>query len=172
MIYFSLKAISALALMPSETVFSVLEKISSNWKNYHEIRSLALAALASISSTLPHMRNEVIAYLLGTFEAKYGIPRKSIGEPILPRPNSFDSFPAYFIQNTILRLIGKIKDDHGKTPPELIKFLLQMLRFNDNSQNMVGFFVCFDANIAFRGDFSMSIYYPLPFPCLSYFSTF
>ena len=128
--------------MPSETAFSMFEKVASNWKNYHEIRSMALAALASVSSTLPHMRNEVIAYLLGLFETKYAIPRTSMSDPILPKPNSFDSLPAYFIQNTIVRLIGKIKDDHGKTPPELIQFLLQMLRLNDNSQNAVCFPQC------------------------------
>lgn len=88
-----------------------------------------------MSSTLPHMRNEVIAQLMTFYESKYAVPRSSLNEPLLAKPNSFDSFPLYFVQCSIIRILGKIKDDHGKTPPELQRFLLQLLKINDNSQN-------------------------------------
>lgn len=127
----------ALSKYPSESTFVCLERILSNWKNYYQIRCMAVVSLASISSSLPHMRNEVIAQLMSFFENKWCLPKQTHSDLLIVKPNHFDHFPNYFIQKAIVQILGKIKDDHGKTPPEILRFLIQLLKLNNNTQNTV-----------------------------------
>lgn len=55
----------------------------------------------------------------------------------MPRPNDFLDRAAYFIQCAIPKAIAKVRDSHGKSPIKARMFLLDKLKFNDNSDNEV-----------------------------------
>ncbi|CAL8575180.1 Transcription initiation factor TFIID subunit 2 [Xanthoria parietina] len=53
----------------------------------------------------------------------------------MPRPNDFLDRAAYFIQCAIPKAIAKVRDSHGRSPIKARMFLLDKLKFNDNSDN-------------------------------------
>ncbi|KAL8852869.1 MAG: hypothetical protein Q9221_002245 [Calogaya cf. arnoldii] len=53
----------------------------------------------------------------------------------MPRPNDFSDRAAYFIQCAIPKAIAKVRDSHGRSPIKARMFLLDKLKFNDNSDN-------------------------------------
>jgi transcription initiation factor TFIID subunit 2 len=53
------------------------------------------------------------------------------------RPNDFSDRAMYFLQCSIPRAMGKIKDTMGEAPVQVKKFFLDKLKFNDNSENEV-----------------------------------
>lgn len=55
----------------------------------------------------------------------------------MPRPNDFSDRAAYFIQCAIPKAIAKVRDSHGRSPIKARMFLLDKLKFNDNSDNEV-----------------------------------
>ena len=58
------------------------------------------------------------------------------GSP-LPRGNDFSDFTAYFVQKAIPEAMSQIRNHFGSTPLTVQKFLLDLLRYNDNSNNPV-----------------------------------
>ena len=55
----------------------------------------------------------------------------------MTRPNDFSDRALYYIQCAIPQSIAKIRDANGKSPIRARKFLLEKLKFNDNSNNEV-----------------------------------
>ncbi|KAL8815209.1 MAG: hypothetical protein Q9223_005632 [Gallowayella weberi] len=53
----------------------------------------------------------------------------------MPRPNDFSDRAAYFIQCEIPKAIAKVRDAYGRSPIRARTFLLDKLKFNDNSDN-------------------------------------
>lgn len=47
----------------------------------------------------------------------------------------FDYFPNYFLQKAVAYAISKIKGREGKTPSDIVNFLVHLLKSNDNSHN-------------------------------------
>lgn len=54
-----------------------------------------------------------------------------------PRPNDFSDRAAYFIKCAIPRVIAKVRDARGRSPIRARMFLLDKLKFNDNTDNEV-----------------------------------
>ncbi|KAL8905811.1 MAG: hypothetical protein Q9171_006524 [Xanthocarpia ochracea] len=53
----------------------------------------------------------------------------------MPRPNNFSDRAGYFIQCAIPRAIARVRDSYGRSPIRARMFLLDKLKFNDNSDN-------------------------------------
>ena len=53
----------------------------------------------------------------------------------MTRPNDFSSRTSYYIQCAIPKAISKIRDNSGRSPFKSREFLLEKLKFNDNSAN-------------------------------------
>ncbi|EFJ31790.1 hypothetical protein SELMODRAFT_408008 [Selaginella moellendorffii] len=53
----------------------------------------------------------------------------------LPRPNSFHDFSEYFVLQAIPPAVGTVRGNQGKSPPEAVEFILNILKHNDNSGN-------------------------------------
>src|SRR3990167_1031487 len=72
--------------------------------------------------------------LIGFFKHQYYDQRLG-----LPSPNDFSDFSLYYLKVAVLQAISSVKDKEGYTPPELLDFLLDLLKNNENSQNPVCF---------------------------------
>ncbi|KAI0692979.1 hypothetical protein BC835DRAFT_1276761 [Cytidiella melzeri] len=53
----------------------------------------------------------------------------------VPRPNDFSEFAEYFVRKSLLQAISRVRFDNGKTPPIVRQFLIDQLRYNDNTSN-------------------------------------
>ena len=96
---------------------------------------MAVTSLASIAMTCPPLKEEAIAHLISIFETKFCLPRGRPNDPLVVKPNHFDNFPNYFLQKWIPQVLSHIKTDGGKCPIEIQRFLLHLLRYNDNTMN-------------------------------------
>ncbi|KAL8965048.1 MAG: hypothetical protein Q9183_004060, partial [Haloplaca sp. 2 TL-2023] len=53
----------------------------------------------------------------------------------MPRPNDFSDRAAYIIQCAIVKAIARVRDARGRSPLRARMFLLEKLKYNDNSDN-------------------------------------
>lgn len=51
------------------------------------------------------------------------------------KQNNFTNFQHYFIQKTVPLAMAGLRTVHGICPPEVVKFLLDLFKYNDNSRN-------------------------------------
>lgn len=59
----------------------------------------------------------------------------------MTRSNDFSDRAAYILQLVIPESISKVRDNSGRTPMRVKRFLFEKLKFNDNSNNEVGHLV-------------------------------
>lgn len=68
------------------------------------------------------------------------------------RPNNFENLSTYFVQKvsdfeilwlthwfmqSVITALSTVKDSNGYTPPEVLEFLIDLLKNNDNTLNQV-----------------------------------
>lgn len=58
----------------------------------------------------------------------------------MTRSNDFSDRAAYILQLVIPEAISKVRDNGGRTPMRVKRFLFEKLKFNDNSNNEVSRF--------------------------------
>lgn len=97
---------------------------------FHGIRVTAAQALVK------HAKDEVdwigLFHLEKAFQEMFCLP----GSP-MTRSNDFSDRAAYLLQQIIPEAISKVRDNSGKTPLRVKRFLFDKLKFNDNSNNEV-----------------------------------
>ncbi|KAJ5766253.1 uncharacterized protein N7511_003869 [Penicillium nucicola] len=95
---------------------------------FHGIRVTAARALVK------HAKDEVdwvgLYHLETAFQELFCLP----GSP-MTRSNDFSDRAAYILQQVIPDAISKVRDNSGKTPLRVKRFLFDKLKFNDNSNN-------------------------------------
>lgn len=95
---------------------------------FHGIRTTAARAL------IKHAKDEVdwvgLHHLETAFQELFCLP----GSP-MTRSNDFSDRAAYILQQVIPDAISKVRDNSGKTPLRVKRFLFDKLKFNDNSNN-------------------------------------
>lgn len=95
---------------------------------FHGIRTTAARALVK------HAKDEIdwvgLHHLEMAFQELFCLP----GSP-MTRSNDFSDRAAYILQQVIPDAISKVRDNSGKTPLRVKRFLFDKLKFNDNSNN-------------------------------------
>lgn len=51
------------------------------------------------------------------------------------KQNNFSNFQHYFLQKTIPVAMAGLRNAHGICPPEVLAFLMDLFKYNDNSKN-------------------------------------
>src|SRR3990167_5779778 len=97
---------------------------------FYRIRMAAAKALAVSANKEAELVS--LERLIGFFKHQYYDQRLG-----LPSPNDFSDFSLYYLKVAVLQAISSVKDKEGYTPPELLDFLLDLLKNNENSQNPV-----------------------------------
>ena len=97
---------------------------------FHGIRTTAALALQK------HATQQLdwvgLHHLEKAFQELFCFP----GSP-MPRPNDFSDRATYLIQCIIPQAIAKVRDNGNTSPIRARTFLMEKLRFNDNSNNEV-----------------------------------
>ncbi len=97
---------------------------------YHGIRTQAAMALARCATD--ELDWIGLFHLEKAFQECFCFPNSS-----MTRSNDFSDRMAYLIQCAIPKAISLVRDGAGRTPMRAKRFLVEKLKFNDNSNNEV-----------------------------------
>ncbi|KAL8949215.1 MAG: hypothetical protein Q9222_004665, partial [Ikaeria aurantiellina] len=110
-------------------ISTILLRTLMDARYFHGIRTTAAAALVK------HAREGDMNWLgLYHLEKAFQHFFCYVDSP-MPRPNDFSDRAAYFVRCAILTAVAKVRDIHGRSPIRARMFLLDKLKFNDNSDN-------------------------------------
>lgn len=125
-----MQAIRQLEKYPTPHTRKSLTDIIENEQCFYRIRCEAVMCLKSVA-------NHMAATWSGA-PAMMSIFRKLFGSyscPQIIRLNNFSNFQLYFLQKTMPVAIAGLRSGHGICPQEVIRFLLDLFKYNDNSKN-------------------------------------
>ncbi|KAJ5223028.1 uncharacterized protein N7469_009268 [Penicillium citrinum] len=109
-------------------ISSIFVRTLMDSRYFHGIRVTAARSLVR------HAKDEVdwigLFHLEKAFQELFCLP----GSP-MTRSNNFEDRAAYILQQEIPEAISKVRDNSGKTPLRVKRFLFDKLKFNDNSNN-------------------------------------
>ncbi|CAI8610202.1 unnamed protein product [Vicia faba] len=125
------QAIAALEASPqlSFSVVNALNSFLTDSKAFWRVRIEAAFALANSASEqetdFSGLLHLVKFYKSRRFDSDIG----------LPKPNDFHDFAEYFVLEAIPHAVAMIRAADKKSPREAIEFVLQLLKYNDNTGN-------------------------------------
>ena len=99
-------------------------------KCYYKVRCEACHALTKVSNAMPSA-GEGPPALLVIFKKLFG----SFANSSIVMQNDFSSLQKYFLQKEIPLAMAALRNSHNICPPEVIRFLLNLFKYNDNSKN-------------------------------------
>ncbi|ODV92750.1 hypothetical protein CANCADRAFT_92684 [Tortispora caseinolytica NRRL Y-17796] len=107
---------------------SILVRTLMDVRYYYGVRMEAASALAKYAtSNLDYIGS---FHLMKAYQTLYCFENSTI-----PRENDFSNFASYFVQKAIIQALSTVRDENGDTPLDIKKFLLDLLKFNENSNN-------------------------------------
>ncbi|EHY58983.1 Transcription initiation factor TFIID subunit 2 [Exophiala dermatitidis] len=118
---------------PSPLVSSIFVRTLMDRRYFHGVRAMAAHCLVKHAKDEGDAKNIGLFHLKKAFEELYCV-RDEQGSA-MTRPNDFSDQLSYMMQCEIVGAIGRVRDSRGHTPKEVKEFLLDKLRFNDNSVN-------------------------------------
>lgn len=124
-----LLAVNHIADEPTEGGVEGLKNalMDRNTVHFHRTRVAAAMALARVNKAADFSSMEL---LIGFFKDHFYDNKKT-----MPLPNDFSNFIMYYLKMGLVTAIGSIRAKDGKTPKEVLEFLLELLRDDDNSLN-------------------------------------
>ncbi|KAK9711008.1 hypothetical protein K7432_008112, partial [Basidiobolus ranarum] len=132
-----IEAIEALSNCPSPATSTSLMRTMMDPKCFYRIRMEGAFALAKCA--IPQLDWIGLHHLFKIFQKRYCYASTtSDGDgdiAIVPKPNNFSGFTEYFVQKAIVAAFSTVKNSKGHTPIKIKQFLLELLRYNDNTGN-------------------------------------
>lgn len=115
-------------------ISSILLRTMMDARYFHGIRTTAASMLVKHASTVQNTNMIGLFHLKKAYEELYCIRD---GDSVMTRPNDFSDQLSYFLQCAIIKALSRVREDEdGKyTPQEVKAFLLDKLKYNDNSAN-------------------------------------
>ena len=111
-------------------ISTILARTIMDRRYFHGIRTAATAAL------ITHAKDEIdwlgLYHLEKAFQELF-----CFTDSPMTRSNDFSDRASYYIQCAIPRALAKVRDNEGRVPMRIRNFLLEKLRFNDNTDNEV-----------------------------------
>ncbi|KAI0718881.1 hypothetical protein C8T65DRAFT_569811 [Cerioporus squamosus] len=140
------EAIMVLSKTPNHIISSTFTKTVLVTNYFHRIRCEAAAGLVSCANQkldwigLFHLFKLFMRYCYEPDDPNVDLFKHTY----VPRPNDFSDIAEYFVRKAILTAISRVRFEGGKTPPVIRRFLIDQLRFNDNTTNPYAdaFYIC------------------------------
>ncbi|KAJ7292844.1 hypothetical protein C8J57DRAFT_1444279 [Mycena rebaudengoi] len=141
-----LEALHALAQQPTAIVSSTLTKTVLVSNYYFRIR--CEAAVALVNCSIPRLNFLGLFHLFKLF-LRYCYDLENPNQDLfthtyVPKPNDFSDISEYFVRKSLINAISRIRFLNGKSPSVVRRFLIDQLRYNDNTSNPYadGFYIC------------------------------
>ncbi|KAL4266270.1 Transcription initiation factor TFIID subunit 2 [Pleurotus pulmonarius] len=141
-----LEAVYALAKQPTAIVSSTLTKTVLVSNYFFRIR--CEAALGLVSCAIRKLDFLGLFHLFKLFMRYCYEPddpnQDLFAHTYVPKPNDFSEMPEYFVRKALVNAISRIRFENGKAPAVVRQFLIDQLRYNDNTKNPYsdGFYIC------------------------------
>ncbi|KAG6851364.1 hypothetical protein H0H93_005762 [Arthromyces matolae] len=125
-----LEAIHALAEKPTAIVSSTLTKTVLVSNYFFRIRAEAALALVNL----------FLRYCYDPEDTSQDL----FTHTYVPKPNEFSDLGEYFVRKSLISAISRVRFENGKSPSVVRQFLIDQLRYNDNTANPYsdGFYIC------------------------------
>ncbi|XP_055702172.1 transcription initiation factor TFIID subunit 2 [Phlebotomus papatasi] len=125
-----LDAIRALEKYATPATRLALTDTIENEQCFYKVRCQAATCLTKVANSMATSWQGPPA-MLTMFRKLFG----SFSAPHIIKQNNFSNFQHYFLQKTIPVAMAGLRTSHGICPPEVIRFLLDLFKYNDNSRN-------------------------------------
>ncbi|KAL4070551.1 hypothetical protein J3A83DRAFT_4244024 [Scleroderma citrinum] len=141
-----LEAVHALSRQPTAIVSSTFTKTVLVTNYYYRIR--CEAALALLNCAIRTLDFLGLFHLFKLFLRYCYEPEDSnqdlFAHTYVPKPNDFADLPEYFVRKSLVHAISRVRFENGKTPAVVRQFLVDQLRYNDNTANPFSdaFYIC------------------------------
>lgn len=116
------------SIKESALISSILVRTLMDRRYYHGIRTEAALALSKCATADLAWVGQF--HLMKAFQEFFCFPGSAI-----PRSNDFTDFTSYYVQKAIPTSMSRIRNLSGACPTSAQKWLLDVLRYNDNSNN-------------------------------------
>ncbi|KAK0505753.1 TATA-binding protein associated factor Taf2 [Armillaria luteobubalina] len=141
-----LEAVHALAKQPTAIVSSTLTKTVLVSNYHYRIRTEAASALVNCAIRrldflgLFHLFKLFLRYCYEPEDPNQDL----FSHTYVPKPNEFSDLSEYFVRKTLITAISRIRFENGKSPSVVRQFLIDQLKYNDNTVNLYsdGFYIC------------------------------
>ncbi|OBZ68561.1 Transcription initiation factor TFIID subunit 2 [Grifola frondosa] len=140
------EAILVLSKIPNAIISSTLTKTILVSNYYYRIRCEAAQAL--VACAIPRLEWLGLFHLFKLFLRYCYEPEDQkqdlFTHTYVPRPNDFSDVSEYFVRKSLLKAVSRVRFENGKTPPIIRQFLIDQLRYNDNTSNPYAdaFYIC------------------------------
>ncbi|BFF97516.1 transcription initiation factor TFIID subunit 2 [Drosophila madeirensis] len=124
------QAIQALQQYPTNATRLALTDTIESERCFYKVRVQAAHSLTKVA-------NQMVASWSGP-PAMLNIFRKFFGSfsaPHIIKLNNFSNFQLYFLQKAIPVAMAGLRTSHGICPPEVMRFLFDLFKYNENSRN-------------------------------------
>ncbi|XP_017861998.1 PREDICTED: transcription initiation factor TFIID subunit 2 [Drosophila arizonae] len=124
------QAIQALQKYPTNATRLALTDTIESEHCFYKVRCQAAHSLTKVA-------NQMVASWSGP-PAMLNIFRKFFGSfsaPHIIKLNNFSNFQLYFLQKAIPVAMAGLRTSHGICPPEVMRFLFDLFKYNENSRN-------------------------------------
>ncbi|XP_022217579.2 transcription initiation factor TFIID subunit 2 [Drosophila obscura] len=124
------QAIQALQKYPTNATRLALTDTIESDRCFYKVRVQAAHSLTKVA-------NQMVASWSGP-PAMLNIFRKFFGSfsaPHIIKLNNFSNFQLYFLQKAIPVAMAGLRTSHGICPPEVMRFLFDLFKYNENSRN-------------------------------------
>lgn len=125
-----LDSIDNLIRFPTTLTRSTLVTAIENAECFYRIRQQACITLAEVANKMANSWNGPLPFI-STFK-KFFASQSSANLVI---NNNFTDLQNYFVQKTLPVAMGNLRSAHNTCPPEVVRFLIDLIRFNENSKN-------------------------------------
>lgn len=123
-------AIESLVRFPNTQTRSTLISAIENTESYFRVRVQSCYALAEVANKMSHNWNGPLP-LIPTFKKFY--TSQSSGSLVVN--NNFSDLQLYFLEKAIPVAMGNLRTSHNMCPAEVVRFILDLIKFNENSKN-------------------------------------
>ncbi|KAI0308085.1 hypothetical protein B0F90DRAFT_1680044 [Multifurca ochricompacta] len=141
-----LEAVRALSNMPNAIVSSTFTKTVLVTNYFYRVRCEAALALVTCAQQqldflgLFHLFKLFLRYCYDPDDPQQDLFTHSY----VPRPNDFSDIAEYFVRRAIVKAISQVRFANGKCPTIVRQFLIDQLKYNDNTANSHtdAFYIC------------------------------
>jgi len=124
------EAVYALERFPTAATRAALTHTIENEQSYYKVRCRATHCLTKVANSMAASWDGPPAMLV-IFKRMFG----SFAANNIIKQNDFSNLQNYFLQCSIPVAMAGLRNAHGICPPDVLNFLLDLFKYNDNSKN-------------------------------------
>ncbi|KAJ3347173.1 hypothetical protein HDU83_002333 [Entophlyctis luteolus] len=129
------EAILRLGMIPDNLSILAIARVLIDQRYFYRLRMDAAFSLAKLGQDSSQTQSSAFGRLFAYFSEKYCFPKASQSPLTIPRPNDFSEYDEYFVKKAVCVALVTCRNSENKVLDASKNAILNLLQFNDNSQN-------------------------------------